>query len=256
MGWDSGGFMGSAGESSQGMDANAVGMGALGGAGSPTGANYGWITRAIIDAYSRRFGGLGYGGNSSLLGIDKSVFGGPMIPDGPVDIQGGVPTDANPGGYETVDFTPATSLASVDLTGGPPRNDYGFLANNANILGLGPNYSGIGMDFGGHPNSGLEGDIDGGGERPWWLEGTNNGMGMMNPATGGWNDWDAPYTGTWPPNNLPPQLVVNPGMPGFPQGPQKRPNPIDINMPYTRPKRPNLAYGNAYDNAFIGGDDM
>jgi hypothetical protein len=224
MGWDSGGFMGSAGESSQGMDADAVGMGTLGGAGSPTGANYGWITRAIIDAYARRFGGLGYGGNSSLLGIDKSVFGGPMIPDGPVDIQGGVPTDANPGGYETVDFTPATSLASVDLTGGPPRNDYGFLANNANILGLGPNYSGIGMDFGGHPNSGLEGDIDGGGERPWWLENTNNGM-RPNP--------------------------VNIDMAPKPNQPL-----VNWPMPYTRPKRPNLAYGNAYDNAFIGGDDM
>ena len=223
MGWDSGGFMGSAGESSQGMDANAVGMGALGGAGSPTGANYGWITRAIIDAYSRRFGGLGYGGNSSLLGIDKSVFGGPMIPDS-------APTDENPGGFYGsgigLDHTfPAPGYvnsiptpAFVDLTdpnlqdpmgcgvGGTPAGGYSFggsVPTDANPMGY---------------------DVDGGSDRPWWLENTNNGM-RPNP--------------------------VNIDMAPKPNQPL-----VNWPMPYTRPKRPNLAYGNAYDNAFIGGDDM
>ena len=156
-------------------------------------------------------------------------------------------------GYNLIDadFTPNSQLANVDLMDPNLQDPMGG--------GVGGTPAG-GYRFGGMTPQNSNGGLmsDGGGERPWWLEGTNNGMGMgmMNPATGGWNDWDAPYTGAWPPNNLPPQLEVNPGMPGFPQGPQKRPNPIDINMPYTRPKRPNLAYGNAYDNAFIGGDDM
>jgi hypothetical protein len=229
------------------------------------GGGYNSFMRGLIEAYSRF-----YGGNSSLLGHNRSVFGGPMISSGQVDTQG-VPTDANPGGYlpgpvsntphnsqlTTVDIrdpnrnTPHNSqLGSVDLTGGPPRNDYGFLANNANILGLGPNYNGIGMDFGGMTPGNSNGGLmsDGGGERPWWLEGTNNGMGMgmMNPATGGWNDWDAPYTGTWPPNNIPPQLEVNPGMPGFPQGPPKRPNPGNAIIDYPagyRPKPKRRMYG-------------
>ena len=66
--------------------------------------------------------------------------------------------------------------------------------------------------------------IDGGSERPWWLENTNNGM-RPNP--------------------------VNIDMAPKPNQPL-----VNWPMPYTRPKRPNLAYGNAYDNAFIGGDDM
>lgn len=177
MSWDSGGFMGSAGESSQGMDADAVGMGALGGAGSPTGANYGAITRALIDMFSRY-----YGGNHSLLGHNMSVFGAPMTTTGPTDVQGAMIGGYLPGPISntphnsqltTVDIrdpnrnTPRNSqLGSVDLTGGPPRNDYEFLANNANILGLGPNYKGIGMYFGGMTPGNSDGGLmsEGGGE--------------------------------------------------------------------------------------------
>jgi len=140
------------------------------------GGGYNSFMRGLMDAYSRL-----YGGNSSLLGHNRSVFGGPMMTSGPTDTQGAMIGGYLPGPISntphnsqltTVDIrdpnrnTPHNlQLGSVDLTGGPPRNDYGFLANNANILGLGPNYSGIGMNFGGHPGSvGPMGLAEGGGE--------------------------------------------------------------------------------------------
>jgi len=192
------------------------------------GGGYNSFMRGLIEAYSKY-----YGGNSSLLGKDwgnTGVFGGPMLTSGPTDVQGAmigsnVPTDANPGGYlpGPVSNTPHNSqLAFVDLMDPNLQDPMGG--------GIGGTPAG-GYSFGGMTPQNSNGGLmsEGGGERPWWLEGTNNGMGMMNPATGGWNDWDAPYTGNWPPNNIPPQLEVNPG------------------MPYIRPTRPKLAYENAYD---------
>lgn len=207
------------------------------------GGGYNSFMRGLLDAYAKL-----YGGNSSLLGHNRSVFGGPMISGGPVDIQGSVPTDENPGGFVGsgigLDHTfPAPGYvnsiptpAFVDLTDPNLQDPMGG--------GVGGTPAG-GYSFGGMtPGVPTDANPDGGGgERPWWLPAVKD-MGMMNPATGGWNDWDAPYTGTWPPSNKPPTL------------PKHELGIINYPMGYTRPKRPNLAYGNAYDNAFIGGDDM
>jgi len=202
------------------------------------GGGYNSFMRGLIEAYSRF-----YGGNSSLLGHNRSVFGGPMISSGQVDTQG-VPTDANPGGYlpgpvsntphnsqlTTVDIrdpnrnTPHNSqLGSVDLTGGPPRNDYGFLANNANILGLGPNYNGIGMDFGGMTPGNSDGGLmsDGGGERPWWLENMGGGNRPIPVDNNGFFD-GAYYGNTGPSPNQPPTNAIIDYPAGYRPRPKRR----------------------------------
>ena len=223
MGWDSGGFMGSAGESSQGMDANAVGMGALGGAGSPTGANYGAITRHLINAFSKY-----YGNNSSLLAAGWGL-----------NNRSGVPTDDLPGGYlpGSVSNTPHNSqLTTVDIRDPNRNTPHNSQLGSVDLMdpnlqdpmggGVGGTPAG-GYSFGGMtpgvPTDANPGGVGGGGgERPWWLEGTNNGM---NPYTGMTNP--NPYTGMTEPAG-----IIN-----YAAG--HRP----------RPRR-------AYDNVFMGGDDM
>jgi len=146
------------------------------------GGGYDSFMRGLIEAYSKY-----YGGNSSLLGHNRSVFGGPMMTSGPTDVQGAmigsnVPTDANPSGFmgsglgnpfgeltEMGQVSNTPSLASVNLMGQPNYSYYGQggpLEHNLHNMGIGPNYNGIGISFpGGHPGSvGPMGPAEGGGE--------------------------------------------------------------------------------------------
>ena len=154
-----GGFMGSAGESSQGMDADPAGAG-LGA--DMSGNIFGRGIADEISAILARMGlpAAGYGLNRTQQQAYQAGFN-PYDPS-----QQGNPFSE----YTDTQWGQLPSnrdrMNTVDLTGGPPRNDYGFLANNANILGLGPNYNGIGISFpGGHPGSvGPMGLAEGGGE--------------------------------------------------------------------------------------------
>ena len=269
MGWSDADALG-VGESSQGMDANPVGMGL----GSEADVyDPGWFNRALAVALNY------YGGNHSLLGHNKSILGQKTAenPTGAVSVTA-TPSYGSPVGHGA-QLTAAlptvhnSELASV-IANNQNLSHYGHgghLANNLHSLGIGPNYSGIGMNFGGgvptdaNPNA----DIDGGSDRPWWLENTNSGQyGMMNPETGIWNDWDRPYTGSWPPINHPPQLETKPIDRDTPWrtkdfdmhvrpaagGPSPWSAILGAVGPYIRKKHP-LAYENAY-NMWEGGDGM
>ena len=222
-------------------DAHGMGYGDVEGGGvwggpGGRGAHYSALTRALINAYSKL-----YGGNHSLLGKDwgnVSVFGGPMVTSGPTDIQGSIPGDVLPG---QISNTPHNSqLAFVDLmdpnlldpmgggVGATPAGAYSFgggVATDANPMG----------------------DIDGGGGGcPWWdpecrSKNTGGQYGMMNPETGIWNDWDRPKDFV---------THVRPSV----GGPSPWAGMLSAVAPYVRKKHP-LAYENAY-NMWEGGDDM
>ena len=162
-------------------DAHGLGYGDVEGGGvwggpGGRGAHYSALTRALINAYSKL-----YGGNHSLLGKDwgnVSVFGGPMVTSGPTDIQGSIPGDVLPG---QISNTPHNSqLAFVDLM-------------DPNLLdpmggGVGATPAG-GYRFGGGvpTDANPSGDIDGGGGGcPWW------DPECRSKNTGGWNDWGRP----------------------------------------------------------------
>lgn len=227
-----GGFGGFA--SPEGLaDAHGMGYGDIEGGGvwggpGGRGAHYSALTRALINAYSKL-----YGGNHSLLGKDwgnVSVFGGPMVTSGPTDIQGSIPGDVLPG---QISNTPHNSqLAFVDLM-------------DPNLLdpmggGVGATPAG-GYRFGGGvaTDENPMGDIDGGGGGcPWWdpeCRSKNTG------GQYGWNNWDSPKDFV---------THVRPSV----GGPSPWAGMLSAVTPYIRKKHP-LAYENAY-NMWEGGDDM
>ena len=139
MGWSDADALG-VGESSQGMDANPAGAG-LGA--DMSGNVFGRRSADEISAILARMGNLA----ASRYGLNRTQRAAYQAGFNPYDpSQQSNPfseyTDTQWGQFPSNQ----DALSMVDLTGGPPRNDYGFLANNANIRGLGPNYSGISMD--------------------------------------------------------------------------------------------------------------
>lgn len=145
MGWSDADALG-VGESSQGMDADPVGMG-LGSEADVYDA--GWFSRALAAA-------LGYyGGNHSLLGHGKSLFGQKTAenPTGAVTVT---PSYGSPMGHGTQLTAALPTMHNSALATAVANNQNlshyglgGHLANNLHGLGIGPNYNGIGMNFGG-----------------------------------------------------------------------------------------------------------
>ena len=234
-------------------DAHGMGYGDVEGGGvwggpGGRGAHYSALTRALIDAYARL-----YGGNHSLLGKDRSVFGGPMLTSGPTDIQGSVPTDANPGGFIGSGIGLDHTFPAVGHVTSNPTPAFVDLTD-PNLLdpmggGVGATPAG-GYRFGGGvaTDANPMGDIDGGGGGcPWWdpeCRSKNTGgeyYGMINPETGIWNDWDRPKDFV---------THVRPSV----GGPSPWAGMLSAVAPYVRKKHP-LAYENAY-NMWEGGDDM
>jgi hypothetical protein len=149
-------------------------------------------------------------------------------------------------GYNLIDadFTPKSQLANVNLMDPNLQDPMGG--------GVGGTPAG-GYSFGGM-TPGVPTDANpggGGGERPWWLE--NMGGGMRPKPKAGGNHWAGILGGV---GGI---LAGGHGTPGSPTfdletKPVGSPQPlVNWPMPYTRPKRPNLAYGNAY-NQWEGGD--
>ena len=232
----------------------------------------------MVDFADSAFGGASFGGGYS----DPNVTGGQRTRDtyGSWGNYWGGPLDDNP--YAVLveamhqaatapGHGPQLTGSIMGPLGGPSGHGAqltgGIVGNHGQPLGttsggyvnspygeFGPQY-GMGYttpdspygEFGPPQPGGynMSGDIDGGSDRPWWLENTNNGMWsnpiVRNPGMPRPLPKDFPMHGTPWRLNQPPTEGPSVG------GPNPWAGILGAVGPYIRKKRP-LAYENAYQN--------